>query len=84
MIKKCVLDAVIGTFEIGGESAPFPAAGVSAAAPVAASVGGGHRSHPFWPEVHRVDHRSVDFVRSAVFSFRLCDCPCRVISTRLS
>ena len=41
--EKHAPDAVIGAIGTGGESASVPAAGVSAAVPVAASCGGGPR-----------------------------------------
>merc|ERR1712012_791200 len=43
VIEKYAPDAVIGAIGTGGEPASVPATGVSAAAPVAASVGGGAR-----------------------------------------
>ena len=69
MIKNCVPDAVTGTIESGGESASFPATGVSAVTPVAASVGGGSRSYLFLPEVHHVAHRSGGFCKIRHFLF---------------
>ena len=63
-------DAVIGTIETGGESASIPAAGVSAAASVAASVGGGNRSHLDQKYIVLTIHR-VNFARSAIFLFAL-------------
>ena len=67
MIEKYIPDAVIGTIETGGESALAPAAGVSAVAPVAASVDGGNRFHHFWPEEQRVEGQS--FKISAILLF---------------
>ena len=43
VIEKYASDAVIGAIGTGSESASVPAAGVSAATPVAASFGGGPR-----------------------------------------